>query len=259
MDGTIYRSGMILSEAPGPLPPLDEPHAYHFYHVMNLPCGTVTSGQWDLRGKVDEYLGGVDFTGKRVLEIGPASGFLTAEMDARGADVIAVEVPDEPGWDFVPYPDAVLKPLHPHRQFAMNAMKRSFWYVHRALGLRAQVLYHDACKLPPWIGRFDVGVLASVLLHTASPHLVMASVAKLTDKIVITEMLHPDMELKVPFMRLVPTAENREWGVWWHFSTTFFQEYLGVLGFRRQKLTYHDQLMTSQGRTGRHFTIVAQR
>jgi len=45
----------------------------------------------------------------RVLEIGPASGFLTFEMEKRGADVISVEVTDEHGWDFVPYPDARLE------------------------------------------------------------------------------------------------------------------------------------------------------
>ncbi len=51
-----------------------------------------------MRG-VDEYLGKVDFAGQRVLEIGPASGFLTFEMEKRGAEVVSVEVTDEHGWD----------------------------------------------------------------------------------------------------------------------------------------------------------------
>src|SRR5207249_7736437 len=55
---------------------------------------------WDLRGGVDEYLGKVAFEGQRVLEIGPASGFLTFEMEKRGADVVSVEVTEEHGWDF---------------------------------------------------------------------------------------------------------------------------------------------------------------
>ncbi len=78
----------------------------YFYHTMELPGRGVIEGQdWDLRGRVDEYLGNVDFAGQRVLEIGPASGFLTFEMEKRGADVISVEVTDEHGWDFVPYPE----------------------------------------------------------------------------------------------------------------------------------------------------------
>jgi len=82
----------------------------YFYHTMELPGRGVIEGQdWDLRGRVDEYLGNVDFAGQRVLEIGPASGFLTFEMEKRGADVISVEVTDEHGWDFVPYPEPRLE------------------------------------------------------------------------------------------------------------------------------------------------------
>ena len=77
----------------------------YFYHTMELPGHGVIEGRdWDLRGGVDEYLGKVDFAGQRVLEIGPASGFLTFEMEKRGAEVVSVEVTDEHGWDFVPYP-----------------------------------------------------------------------------------------------------------------------------------------------------------
>ena len=67
----------------------------YFYHTMELPGHGVMTGDWDLRRGVDEYLGNVSFAGQRVLEIGPASGFLTFEMEKRGADVVAVEVTTE--------------------------------------------------------------------------------------------------------------------------------------------------------------------
>ena len=89
----------------------------YFYHTMELPGRGVIEGRdWDLRGRVDDYLGNVDFAGQRVLEIGPASGFLTFEMEKRGADVISVEVTDEHGWDFVPYPKARLEEVFGPRQ-----------------------------------------------------------------------------------------------------------------------------------------------
>jgi hypothetical protein len=75
---------------------------------------------WDLRGRVDEYLSNVDFAAQRVLEIGPASGFLTFEMEKRGADVISVEVTDEHGWDFVPYPDTRLEEVFGPRRIVMQ-------------------------------------------------------------------------------------------------------------------------------------------
>ena len=77
-----------------------------FYHSMSIPGVGEIVGLWDLRETVDDYLGRIDFAGKRVLEIGPASGFLTIEMERRGADVVAVELPDGVGWDFVPFPEA---------------------------------------------------------------------------------------------------------------------------------------------------------
>ena len=73
-----------------------------FYHFIDLLGIGLVGNSWDLRRGVDQYLGHVDFAGKRVLEIGPASGFLTIEMGKRGADVVAVELPSFPGWDCVP-------------------------------------------------------------------------------------------------------------------------------------------------------------
>lgn len=73
---------------------------------MELSGYGVMEGEWDLRHGVDEYLGKVAFAGQRVLEIGPASGFLTFEMEKRGAEVVSVEVTEDHGWDFVPYPDS---------------------------------------------------------------------------------------------------------------------------------------------------------
>ena len=75
-----------------------------FYHSMIIPGVGEIIGLWDLRQTVDDYLGRIDFAGKRVLEIGPASGFLTIEMERRGADVVAVELREGVGWDFVPFP-----------------------------------------------------------------------------------------------------------------------------------------------------------
>jgi hypothetical protein len=48
-----------------------------FYHSMDLPSIGKTSGIWNLRPNVDAYLGRVDFADQRVIEIGPANGFLT--------------------------------------------------------------------------------------------------------------------------------------------------------------------------------------
>ena len=134
----------------------------YFYHTMELPGRGVIEGRdWDLRGRVDEYLGNVDFAGKRVLEIGPASGFLTFEMEKRGADVVSVEVTDEHGWDFVPYPDERLEEVFGPRRIVMQQLKNSYWFSHAALQSKARVYYGDAYNLPAALGEFDIAVMGS--------------------------------------------------------------------------------------------------
>ena len=112
---------------PAPLAQLPEHRLIElYYHVTDLPNGVTTTGIWDLRTGVDDYLGRVDFRGKRVLEIGPASGYLTMEMEHRGADVTALELPDEIGWDFVPFPSDVVAGIREERQITLAVLKQTF-------------------------------------------------------------------------------------------------------------------------------------
>ena len=75
----------------------------NFYHTMDLPGHGVVEGKWDLRENVDKYVGSVIFDGKRVLELGTASGYLCFEMEKRGAEVIAYDIGENERWDVVPY------------------------------------------------------------------------------------------------------------------------------------------------------------
>ncbi|MBI4379846.1 MAG: hypothetical protein HY574_01450 [candidate division NC10 bacterium] len=74
-----------------------------FYHSMHVPGIGEVSGDWDLRAVVDDYLGGVDFSGKRVLDVGTASGFLSFEMEKRGAEVVSLDLDDAARFEFVPH------------------------------------------------------------------------------------------------------------------------------------------------------------
>ena len=62
----------------------------HFHHTMELPGCGVSGGDWDLRDVINDILAGQESAGQRVLEIGLASGYLTFEMERRGADVVSV-------------------------------------------------------------------------------------------------------------------------------------------------------------------------
>ena len=56
-----------------------------FYHAMELPGFGLIPAHWDLRGRFDDYIAGVNVSGKSVLDIGTATGFLSFESEKRGA------------------------------------------------------------------------------------------------------------------------------------------------------------------------------
>lgn len=105
-----------------------------FYHSMHVPGIGEVSGDWDLRAVVDDYLGGVDFSGKRVLDVGTASGFLSFEMEKRGAEVVSFDLDDAARFEFVPH----FKQQHDlgrivnNRRRTLQRRKNSYWLAHCA-------------------------------------------------------------------------------------------------------------------------------
>jgi O-methyltransferase len=221
---------------------------------MDLPGFGRVGGQWDLRGRVNDYLGQVELKAKRVLEIGPASGFLTVEMERSGANVVAVEVTDAPGWDFVPYPPFVLDPVRSPWADQMRRIKNSFWFTHKINNATAKLFYGNAYDLPNELGTFDLAVMAAVLLHTRNPLGIIEQCAKRAQTLVITDLLYPDIE-DLPVCRLHPTRENKSLDTWWEFSSKFLTQFISVLGYSRCDVTKHYQ--TSMHGPMQFFTIVA--
>lgn len=227
-----------------------------FYHVMDVPGYGILGGEWDLRQRVDAYLGSVPFAGRRVLEIGPASGFLTFEMEKRGGEVVAVEMTDDEPWDFVPFEEEFLTDIRRDRRVCIEQLKNAWWLAHAAHRSSAKVWYGSAYELSDELGHFDVSVLAAVLLHTHSPLKIVEQCARRTDQLVITELYQPELAGR-PVCQLVPTLENRVWDTWWQFSPEFFVQFVRVLGFNNTRTTTHDQLFRDVATTW--FTVVATR
>ena len=227
---------------------VEDPDDCFFYHTMEVPGHGLMTGPADLRGAVDDYLGKVAFAGQRVLEIGPASGFLTFEMEKRGADVVSVEVTAEHGWDFVPYPVKNFEEEFGPRAKQMERLKNSYWFSHAAHQSKAKVYYGDVYNLPAALGQFDIAVMGSVLIHCRDPLRIVEQCGKMARLLIITDLFHPDLE-GTAVCRLAPTPQNFLRDTWWQFSTQFFTQFLAVMGFTTAEiLTY-----------GIFFTIVAQR
>jgi hypothetical protein len=212
-----------------------------FYHTMELPGIGLVGTEWDLRANVDCYLGNTDFAGQRVLEIGPASGFLTFTMEKKGASVVCLELTEDKAWEFVPYPESYMAPIRAQRRAGFPGLTNSFWLAHKLYGSSAKVYYGDAYEIPDALGKFDIALMAAVLLHCQNPTRIIEQCAKRANTIIIVERLFPELE-GTPACRLVPNIENKAWDTWWDFSTEFFIEYLRILGFTDIRQNTHQQL-----------------
>jgi len=177
-------------------------------------------------------------------------------MEKRGADVISVEVTDEHGWDFVPYPDAKLEEIFGPRRIVMQQLKNSYWFSHVAMQSKAKVYYGDAYNLPAALRNFDIAVMAAVLLHCRDPLRIVQQCGKLAKSLIIVDKFYPDLE-GAPVCRLAPTPENFLWHTWWHFSTQLLIQFLSVMGFTATETSTHEQY--HRGKAHMLFTIVARR
>jgi O-methyltransferase len=232
----------------------------HFYHVMAVPGEGVVGGQFDLRGGERDYLGHVSLDGRRVLEIGPANGFLTFHMESAGASVVAVELGPDADWDIVPHAELDLVAIKEERRQIMERLRNGFWWAHERMGSRAQVHYGDVYALPDALGEFDIAVMAAVLRHTRDPLRIIEGSARHAASVVITEMYYPDLD-GVPVTRLVPSAKDPAWDTWWDFSPDLLVGFLEVLGFDQTAVTHHRQRLLADDveHSVPFFTIVASR
>jgi hypothetical protein len=263
---------------------VDDLSACDFYHTMDIPGHGHVAGQWDLRGGLGAYLGGVDFVGARVLELGTADGYISFEVERQGAEVVSYDLSPDFRWDVVPYARAALstaRTADPGHWLTTEAkfkegiarLNNAYWLAHRAHGSKARVVYGDVYSVPEAVGDVDVALFGSILLHTRDPFAALASALRLTrTTVVVTELrdrlsLPPAVSqvkrvlprrLRQPAMRFLPDwRTGRDPDGWWRLSPELVVDFVGVLGFEDTTVSYHTQ--PYKGRPRRMFTVVGRR
>jgi hypothetical protein len=250
-----------------------------FYHTMDIPGVGHVEGLWDLREGIDAYLGKVDFRGKRVLEIGTASGFVCFAMEARGANVIAYDLSQDYDWDIVPFPHVTDAHVETRKR-EIRRLNNAFWLAHKANGSSARVAYGTAYNVPETIGSVDIATYCCVLLHLRDPFLALAQGARLAgESVIIVEPFGRLFLLRrlltrlriaasrvsqrwelagSPSMRFIPNA--RRGGPddsWWILGPEILCRFLEVLGFSNTRISFHHQIF--RGQRIRMVTVVGHR
>ena len=138
------------------------------YHSLELADGTVIPGLIGidaLKARIRSFPIPEDLRGKRVLDVGAASGWNSFEMERRGADVVAV--------------DCV--------EFEEFHMARAL------LGSKVDYRIMDVDELTPEsVGRFDYVLFFGVLYHLRHPLLGLERICSLTTEAAFVESFVTD-------------------------------------------------------------------
>ena len=148
----------------------------HLYHSFDFTNGFHAAGDWDVAADVAAYRL-PDVRGKRVLEIGPASGWFSFYLETLGADVTVVETRgygdfDQYGVDA--YTGAGSQPANrviDGRPVWYGPVSASFWTMHDLLKSKVAYVNGRAYEVGPdmFPEPFDLVLICAVLPHLRDP------------------------------------------------------------------------------------------
>ena len=213
------------------------PEGCYFYHTMDLPLFGPQDGGWDLRGRYLDYIGHVDLKGKRVLDVGAASGFLSFEAERLGATtVVSFDLDTAQRQHLLPFHDSEYVNDHAswcEKQTAsFKRWHRSYWLAHRLLRSKVKPRYGDVYRLPADLGRFDVIVVGAILEHLRDPLAALAEMTSVADDLVVinTDFLDTPAPIAAFNGR---AARPQSSYIFWTYSIALYDEYMAIMGFKK--------------------------
>ncbi|MDA8867491.1 hypothetical protein N9H84_04550 [Candidatus Pelagibacter sp.] len=238
-----------------------------FYHVQEIPGLTKpTVGPFDLRENIDQLLGNCNFKNKKVLELGPASGFITFYLESLGAKVTCIDLSiKKDKWDIVPHANKNWKKNQLYSLKVLSKNRNAFWFAHKQHKSKAKLIETHIYNLPKSTPIHDYGIVASVLLHIQNPFLALQKISsKVNDKIIISDLMDDMGKLsskskfklsnvskylsrkyfhKNTFTKFLPRGGNTNlnYNTWWKLSTATIIEMMKILGFEKEKYLEHVQ------------------
>lgn len=230
--------------------PVNDASECFFYHSVDLPFSGPIKGHWDLRGVEADYTGRVNFAGKRVLDIGAASGFISFWMERQGAEVVSFDLADGAEWDVVPHylVRDQLKGIRAAQGATLAKLKRAYWLAHREYGSNAKAAYGNVYAIPKEIGPFDVVFVGMVVGHMQDVFETLYQAAAVCDHTMVVTSIFEKHE--GPFARFAPQpadASNLRIKHWWGLNIEVVSQMLGVLGFQVAEVTSCRPAVVSPG------------
>lgn len=210
----------------------------YYYHTMDLPGLGTTSGNWDLRAVLDSYLGFVPVDGKRVLDVGCASGMLSMHLEKLGAEVVSFDLDKHGTWDMVPWASWLQREhVERERTEIIDRLNNSYWLSHRLNQSKNRVVYGSVYDIPTAIGPVDIAVYGSILLHLRDPFRALESGLRLVrERVIVVEPMRglTAGDGTMTFLPNPATEEPKD--TWWDIPSSAAARMVGVLGFAVERV-----------------------
>lgn len=233
-----------------------------FYHVIDLHGEAATPGSWDFRETEAEYHGGFDFAGKRVLEVGTATGSHAFWMERQGAEVVPYDLTPRHSWDLLPTPAQDPRQVEARMRKLIGEVNAGFRYCRDRLGSKLTLRGGTAYDIAAGLGAFDVITFASVLLHLRDPMGALQRAAGRAKTIIICDRYWPLLDNTRPDAQFAPRlGEELSWGgwTWWYVSPKAYEAMLRLCGFTSFRMTVSGHLHIPSRDRIPLYTLIASR
>ncbi len=205
-----------------------------WYHSIELAPGIVTPGHVDLRALAGPVLPAT-LSGLRALDVGTFDGFWAFELERRGGEVVAIDVPAADAAEWPPVNRARLVAAAAEMDLELG---RGFRVAAEALGSAARrvecpVYDLDAAAIG---GPVDYAFLGAMLLHVRDPVRALERVrATLVPggRLTILEPIDPWLSALCPHRPAARFQATETDFNWWAANVACLQAWLSAAGFER--------------------------
>ncbi len=215
---------------------------YYWYHAVDLGNDLVTPGDYDFRAQIDSFGFPADLTGKRVLDVGSATGYFAFEFERRGAQVVSVELPSLDKWDVLSAErEGIVRDIAAEHRASTpeeaydRHLDGPFLFCHNQLRSKVKRCYSSVYDLTlAKVGgeKFDLVYAGDILMHLFSPLKALDVLSGLCRGSLVltieTPFPGPADQPLIAFRGLLNGTEGR---TWWMPNRACAEHFLKRLGF----------------------------
>jgi tRNA (mo5U34)-methyltransferase len=225
---------------------------FYWYHSIDLGNGILTQGDYDMRPYLRHYCFPESLAGKKVLDVGRASGFFAFEFESRGADVTATEIASYLDWDFVGGRWERMRraaTIPDQRAFDEYHITGAFHFAHAALRSRVKPVTIGIYDIGPDTleqAPFDLVFCGSLTSHLRDPVRALENLRSVTadDGLCIVASPYIGLDESKSLMAMVTGDRARR--SWWVLNKSCLGSMLQAAGFPSVEIVAQFDLVLSR-------------